>query len=42
MLQATVDNIFNYKSDNIAANSPMSPGTTFTVGLSVNIDELFR
>lgn len=42
LLQATVDNIFNYKPDIIAANSPMSPGTTFMVGLSVNIDEVFK
>lgn len=42
LLQVTVDNIFNYKPDIIASNSPMSPGTTFMVGLSVNIDEIFR
>lgn len=42
LLQATVDNIFNYKSNTIAANSPMSPGTTFMVGLAVNIDEIFK
>ena len=42
LLQATVDNIFNYKPDIIASNSPMSPGTTFMIGLSVNIDEIFK
>lgn len=41
MLQLSVDNLFNYKPDTYAANSPVSPGTTFTVGLSVNIDEIF-
>lgn len=41
LLQFTVDNLFNYKPDYYSANSPVSPGTTFMVGLSVNLDELF-
>lgn len=41
-LQATVDNIFNYQPKFFAGNSPISPGTTFMVGLSVNIDEIFK
>ena len=42
LLQASVDNLFNYKPEYYSSNSPISPGTTFTVGLSVNIDEIFR
>lgn len=41
LLQMTVDNLFNYKPDFYSANSPISPGTTFRIGLSVNLDELF-
>ena len=41
-LQATVDNIFNYKPKFFAGNSPISPGTTFMVGLSVNVNEIFN
>lgn len=41
-LQATVDNLFNYRPKFYAGNSPISPGTTFMVGLSVNIDEIFK
>lgn len=41
-LQATVDNVFNYRPRFYAGNSPISPGTTFMVGLSVNIDEIFK
>lgn len=40
-LQLSADNLLNYKPDTYAANSPISPGTTFTVGLSIDIDELF-
>lgn len=44
MLQLTVDNLFNYKAKRYSGNSPISPGTTYMVGLSVNLDEigLFR
>lgn len=41
-LQATMDNIFNYRPKFYAGNSPISPGTTFMVGLSVNLDEIFQ
>lgn len=42
LLQVTVDNVFNYKPKYYSSNSPISPGTTCMVGLSVNIDEIFR
>lgn len=42
LLQVTVDNVFNYKPKYYSSNSPISPGTTYMVGLSVNIDEMFR
>lgn len=38
----TVDNIFNYKPDYYYYNSPMTTGTTFSVGVSVAIEQLFR
>lgn len=41
-LQATVDNLFNYQPKFYSGNSPISPGTTFMVGLSVDIDEIFN
>lgn len=41
MLQVSVDNIFNYKPKYYWGNSPITPGTTFLVGLSVNIDDIF-
>lgn len=41
-LQATVDNVFNYRPKFYAGNSPISPGTTFMVGISVSIDEIFK
>lgn len=40
-LQVMVDNLFNYKPDYYSGNSPISPGTTFRIGLSVNLDEIF-
>ena len=40
-LQLSVDNLFNYKPKFYSANSPISPGVTYMVGLSLNIDELF-
>lgn len=42
LLQVTVDNIFNYKPKYYSSNSPISPGTTCMIGLSINIDEIFR
>lgn len=42
LLQVTVDNVFNYKPKYYSSNSPISPGTTYMIGLSVNIDEIFR
>lgn len=41
-IQATVDNLFNYKPEFYAANSSISPGTTFMVGVSVQLDEIFK
>lgn len=41
-LQASIDNIFNYQPKFYAGNSPISPGTTFMVGLSVNVNEIFN
>lgn len=41
MLQLSVDNIFNYQPKVYAANSPISPGTTFMAGISIDIDEIF-
>lgn len=40
-LQLSVDNLFNYKPEYYSINSPISPGTTFLAGLSININELF-
>lgn len=41
-LNAGVDNLFNYKPDQVtAANTPITSGTTFFVGVSAAIDRLF-
>lgn len=40
-LQLSVDNLLNYKPGTYAANSPISPGTTFTAGISIDIDNIF-
>ena len=40
-LNVAVDNLFNYKPDTYYANSPVTLGTTLTVGLSIDIDKCF-
>lgn len=41
-LNAGVDNLFNYKPDKVtAANTPITSGTTFFVGVSAYIDRIF-
>ena len=39
-LNCAVDNLFNYKPQNYYANSPVTIGTTLTVGLSIDINKL--
>ena len=39
-LTTAVDNLFNYKPQNYYANSPVTIGTTLTVGLSIDINKL--
>ena len=39
-LNFAVDNLFNYKPQTYYANSPATLGTTFTVGLSIDINKL--
>ncbi len=41
-LNFAVDNIFNYRPRSYYANSPTTTGTTLTVGLSLDIDKLFK
>jgi len=38
----TLDNIFNYKPSTYEYNSPMTLGTTFAAGLSIDIEQLFK
>ena len=40
-LTLTVDNLLNYRPDYYHNNSPATTGTTFYVGLSVDLDHLF-
>ncbi len=40
-VNATVDNLFNYVPDYYYNNSPATTGTTFSVGLSLNVEEFF-
>lgn len=40
-VNATVDNLFNYVPDYYYNNSPATTGTTFSVGLSLDVEELF-
>ncbi|KWW29712.1 MAG: iron complex outermembrane recepter protein [bacterium P3] len=39
-LTATVDNLFDYTPDYYYSNSPATPGRTYAVGLTVDIDKL--
>jgi len=41
-LMLTVNNLFNYKPDSYEYNSPLTMGTTFSAGLSIDIEELFK
>lgn len=40
-INATVDNLFNYVPDYYYSNSPSTTGTTFTIGLSLDVESLF-
>lgn len=40
-LNCAVDNLFNYQPKKYYANSPVTIGTTVTVGLSIDIDKFF-
>lgn len=40
-LNGAVDNLFNYKPKTYYANSPVTLGTTLTVGISIDIDKFF-
>ncbi len=39
---AALDNLFGYKPKYYYLNSPITDGVTFQVGLSVDVDKLFR
>ena len=41
-LSAIVDNLFNYRPDYYYNNSPTTTGTTFSAGLSIDIEEFFK
>lgn len=41
-LTLTVDNLFNYKPDYYHGNSPGTTGTTFSAGLSLDLDRMLR
>ena len=38
----TVDNLFNYVPDYYYSNSPATTGTTFSVGVSVDLEQFFK
>ena len=40
-LNLAVDNLFNYVPDYYYSNSPSTVGTSFTMGLSVDMDRMF-
>ena len=40
-VNATVDNLFNYRPDHYYNSTPATTGTTFSVGLSLDVDQLF-
>ena len=39
-IRATVDNLFNYRPDYYYYNAPLTTGTSFLVGLSLDIDKI--
>lgn len=41
-LLLTVDNLFNYRPKVYAYNSPLNGGTTFSVGLSIDVEQIFK
>ncbi len=41
-LTLAVDNLFNYRPDYYYSNSPSTTGTTCSVGLSLDIDQMFK
>lgn len=41
-LNTAIDNLFNYVPEYYYSNSPTTTGTTFSVGLSVDVEKLFR
>ncbi len=40
-INASVDNLFNYVPEYYYSNSPATTGTTFNIGLSVDVDKIF-
>ncbi len=38
----SVDNIFNYRPQTYAYNSPLNGGTSFSIGASVDVEQLFK
>ena len=41
-LTLAVDNLFNYRPDYYYSNSPSTTGTTCSIGLSVDVEQLFK
>lgn len=41
-LMLTVDNLFDYRPQTYEYNSPVTAGTTFAAGLSVDIEQIFK
>ncbi len=41
-INTAIDNLFNYVPEYYYSNSPSTTGTTFSVGLSVDMEKLFR
>ena len=41
-LTLAVDNLFDYRPDYYYSNSPSTTGTTFSVGLSLDIERMFK
>jgi len=38
----SVDNIFNYRPQKYAYNSPLNGGTSFSLGASVDVEQIFK
>lgn len=41
-ISLAIDNIFNYRPDYYYSNSPTTTGTTFLMGLSMDVEQLCR